>query len=221
MSISDEMTFCQEAMWGPDRLGNVPKVTQLDSGIAGIGTQISLTLKSMPTLSTVVRFRQNKVIAVDVHTAVVKQEGVLYYSKEGRVIHGSCYRASIAGKWVGRIHGGSAPSPSKMLHFRARSLSYSRKGPWLVLFMASTLVPFYLIAVVQLLSRVQHYNSKASVLLRKAFLMVQLSHPYPTRWFIHCTIIYWAPKRCQAQWKNTGFRLQRESGFLFGKFLGL
>ena len=67
MSISDEMTFCQEAMLGPDRLGNVPKVTQLDSGIAGIGTQISLTLKSMPTLSTVVRFRQNKVIAVDKH----------------------------------------------------------------------------------------------------------------------------------------------------------
>ena len=80
-----------------------------------------------------------------------------------------------------RIHGGSAPSPSKMLHFRARSLSYSRKGLWLVLFMASTLVPFYLIVVVQLRSRVQHYNSKASVLQRKAFIMVQLSHPYPTR----------------------------------------
>ena len=76
----------------------MPKVTQLDSGIAGIGTQISLALKSMPPLSTVVRFRQNKVIAVDLHTAVVKQEGVLYYSKEGRGIHGSCYRASIAGK---------------------------------------------------------------------------------------------------------------------------
>ena len=220
MSISDEMMFRQEAMWGPDRLGNMPKVTQLDSGIAGIRTQISLTLKSVPTLSTVVCFRQNKIIAEDIHTAVVKQEGVLYYSKEGWVIHGSCYRVSIAGKWVGRIHGGSAPSPSKMQHFHARSLSYSRNGLWLVLFMASTLVPFYLI-VVQLLSRVQHYNSKASVLQRKAFLMVQLSHPYPTRWSIHCTIIYWAPKRCQAQWKNTGCCLQRESGFSFGKFLGL
>lgn len=76
----------------------MPKVTQLDSGIAGIRTQISLTLKSVPTLSTVVCFRQNKIIAEDIHTAVVKQEGVLYYSKEGWVIHGSCYRASIAGK---------------------------------------------------------------------------------------------------------------------------
>ena len=75
----------------------MPKVTQLDCGIAGIRTQISLTLKSMPTLSTAVRVRQNKVIAV-VHAAVVKQEGVLYYSKEGRGIHGSCYRASVAGK---------------------------------------------------------------------------------------------------------------------------
>lgn len=49
---------------------------------------------------------------------------------------------------------------------------------------------------------VQHYNSKTSVLQIKAFLMVQPSHPYPTRWSIHCTIIYWAPKRCQAQWKH-------------------
>ena len=160
MSISDEMTFHQEAMWSPERLGNVPKITQLDSGITGIRTQISLTLKSMPTLSTVV------------HTAVVKQEGVLYYNKEGRGIHGSCYRASIAGKWMGRIHGEAAPSPSKMLHFRARSLFYSRKDLWLVLSMASTLVPFYLIVVVQLLSRVQHYNSKTSFLRHEAFIIV-------------------------------------------------
>ena len=73
---------------------------------------------------------------------------------------------------MGRIHGEAAPSPSTMLHFRARSLFYSRKDLWLVLSMASTLVPFYLIVVVQLLSRVQHYNSKTSFLQHEAFIMV-------------------------------------------------
>ena len=61
----------------------MPKVTQLDSGIAGIGTQIYLTLKSMLALSTTVCFEQNKIITVgEVRTAMGKQEGVLYSSKE-------------------------------------------------------------------------------------------------------------------------------------------
>lgn len=61
----------------------MPKVTQLGSGIAGIGTQACLTLKTVPALSTTMCFRQNKIIAIlKVFIVVEKQEGVFNVSKE-------------------------------------------------------------------------------------------------------------------------------------------
>lgn len=81
--VSEEMHFIEEEVWGSQRLGILPKITQLDSRISGIRTRSSLTLKAIPALSTTICFRQNEIVAMsEVFIVVEKQQGVLYLSKE-------------------------------------------------------------------------------------------------------------------------------------------
>ena len=75
-------------------------------------------------------------------------------------------------QWVGSLH-----QVVKVLESFSLSISLSNEYSGLISFRIDW---FDLLAVQGTLNSLQHNNSKASILQRSAFFMVQLSHPYMT-----------------------------------------